>query len=176
MKARGFIVIATLAATVLLVAACGSSSKKSSSSAAPAPTTKGTVTVDSSSSSSLGTILVDGSGRTLYMFAKDTGPSSSCSGACASNWPPLTTTVAPKAGSGVAGSSIKTVRRSDGKMQVTFDGHPLYLFTGDKAAGDVNGQGVDAFGAKWYALTPAGKQASGSTKSSSGGSGGGYGY
>jgi predicted lipoprotein with Yx(FWY)xxD motif len=106
----------------------------------------------------LGKILVDSDGRTLYLFKKDTGPKSRCSGSCAVNWPPLLATGRPKAGSGVKGSKLGTTRRSNGKTQVVYNRHPLYRFVGDTKPGNTNGQGLDAFGARWFVVSPAGSQ------------------
>ncbi len=111
--------------------------------------------------SSAGSILVDGHGKSLYMFGADHGRKSSCKGACAANWPPLLTTKPPKAGTGVSARKLGTTRRSDGKLQVTYAGHPLYGFVGDSARGDINGQGLDAFGGVWSLLTPSGAKVSG---------------
>ncbi|MEA2250414.1 MAG: hypothetical protein QOG70_656 [Solirubrobacteraceae bacterium] len=114
----------------------------------------------------LGKIIVDGSGRTLYMFGKDKGTKSSCSGACAKAWPPLLTKGKPKAGSGAKASKLGTTKRSDGTTQVTFGGHPVYRFKNDAKPGDTNGQGLTAFGGVWYVLSPSGtviKKASTST-------------
>ncbi len=104
----------------------------------------------------LGRILVDARGRTLYLFEKDTGAMSSCYGACASVWPPLTTGGNAKAATGVTAAKLETTKRSDGKSAITYDGHPLYTYAGDQKPGDVQGQGLDQFGAEWYALTPNG--------------------
>jgi len=104
--------------------------------------------------SSLGTILVDGQGKTLYLFESDTPSSSSCDSGCTVVWPPVLGT--PKAGSGIAAAKLGTIRRSDGSMQATYAGHPLYWYEGDTAAGDTNGQGLDDFGAEWYAIAPSG--------------------
>jgi len=109
-------------------------------------------------SSGLGRILVDAKGRTLYLFEKDKGTTSSCYGACASGWPPYTTTGAPQAGSGAAASLLGTTTRTDGTTQVTYKGHPLYYFVGDTKPGEVTGEGVNAFGAKWYVLAPSGNK------------------
>ncbi|MEK8144897.1 hypothetical protein NKH18_35340 [Streptomyces sp. M10(2022)] len=95
---------------------------------------------------------------TLYVFDKDTKAKSNCTGACAKAWPPLLDTKAPVAGSGVKSDLLKTTTRGDGKKQVTYNGHPLYRFDEDQKAGDTNGQAVDAFGAKWYVISPEGKQ------------------
>jgi predicted lipoprotein with Yx(FWY)xxD motif len=122
--------------------------------------------------SSLGNILVDSRGRTLYLFKKDSGTTSACTGACAAAWPPLRTTGTPTVGSGTNASLVATTTRSDGNPQVTYHGHPVYLFTGDQKAGDTNGQGVTAFGGGWFTLSPAGDQISGSAPSSGGGTSG----
>jgi predicted lipoprotein with Yx(FWY)xxD motif len=127
-----------------------------------------------SNNSNLGKVLVDSQGRTVYLFKKDTGSMSTCSGACATDWPPVTSTGKPSAGTGVTASMLGTTARSDGSKQVTYGGHPLYLYVGDQNAGDANGQNVDAFGAKWYVLSPAGSAITGS--SGSGGSSSTYGY
>ena len=108
-----------------------------------------------------GTVLVNQHGKSLYMFGKDRRGKSSCSGACAQNWPPLLTTSDPKAGSGVSSSKLSTVKRSDGKTQVTYAGHPLYGFIADQAAGDVNGQGINAFGGIWSLLMGSGSKVTG---------------
>jgi predicted lipoprotein with Yx(FWY)xxD motif len=108
-------------------------------------------------STDAGKILVDSSGRTLYLFGKDHGDKSSCSGACAQAWPPLTTRGHLTAGGGVAMSLLGTTSRADGTSEVTYNGHPLYTFTGDSKPGDVNGQGSTAFGARWYVLGAPGR-------------------
>jgi predicted lipoprotein with Yx(FWY)xxD motif len=161
---------AVLVLSALVVAGCGGSSK---SSAPPAPpkTADGRSATIGVANVGLGTILVDTSGRTLYLFQKDTGTTSSCTGACAANWPPLRVNGKPTLGSGANASMVGTTKRTDGKPQVTYNGHPLYLFTGDTKAGDTNGEGVNAFGASWYAVSPAGNQVTGPPASSGGGSG-----
>ena len=106
--------------------------------------------------SSLGKILVDGKGRTLYLFEADKGTASACDGACASAWPPLATAGKPTAGPGVAASDLGTTKRGDGTTGVTYNGHPLYRFSGDSAPGQTTGQGIDGFGAEWYVLSAAG--------------------
>jgi len=98
---------------------------------------------------SLGDILVDGDGRTLYMFTSDSDGQSACTGDCVANWPPLVAESAPTLGEGLDAADFGTIARDDGTMQVTFFGMPLYAFSGDQAAGDVNGQGV---GERWYVL------------------------
>jgi predicted lipoprotein with Yx(FWY)xxD motif len=109
-------------------------------------------------STRLGRILVDARGHTLYLFKKDSGTKSSCFGACATAWPPLRATGKPTVSGGAKASMVATTKRSDGKPQVTYNGHPLYRFMGDSKPGDTNGQGLNAFGARWYAVSPTGKQ------------------
>jgi predicted lipoprotein with Yx(FWY)xxD motif len=104
----------------------------------------------------LGRILVDSTGRTLYLFKGDSGTSSACSGACAVAWPPLRTGATPAVAGGATAALVGTTPRSDGARQVTYNGHPLYTFVKDHKPGDVNGQGVTAFGATWSAVSPAG--------------------
>lgn len=100
----------------------------------------------------LGTILVDGRGRTLYLWVADKGGMSTCNGACAQAWPPVLTKGKPKASSGVNAALLGTTTRADGKTEVTYKGHPLYTFVGDKAPGDTTGQGSDGFGAAWWVV------------------------
>jgi predicted lipoprotein with Yx(FWY)xxD motif len=165
--------IASFGLLALVVAGCGSSGSGSSgSSAMPAAASSSSGPTVASSSTALGKIVVDGKGRTLYLFAKDTGNQSTCSGACASNWRPYTAASKPAAGGGVSASAISLVKRSDGAKQVTLGGHPLYYFVGDQSAGQLNGQGVDEFGAKWWAVAPSGTSVMVAAKSSGGSSGG----
>jgi predicted lipoprotein with Yx(FWY)xxD motif len=132
--------------------------------AIPATASAATAKV-ATASTAAGTVLVDGKGKSLYMFGKDRHGKSSCSGACATDWPPLTTSGKPKAGSGVSARKLSTVKRSDGKTQVTYAGHPLYRYAGDSARGDVNGQGLNAFGGLWSLLMPSGAKVSGTPSS-----------
>ena len=105
----------------------------------------------------LGKILVDGEGKTVYLFEKDkTAKSSTCYTACAVAWPPVTTAEAPKAGMGAKASLITTLTRTDGTKQVVYNGHPLYYFQGDTKAGMTTGQDLKGFGAPWYVLSPSG--------------------
>jgi predicted lipoprotein with Yx(FWY)xxD motif len=108
--------------------------------------------------SPLGHILVDSKGITLYDFVKDKGGVSSCYGACAALWPPLITKGKPHAGSGVRASLLGTTKRKDGKLEVTYKGHPLYYFVTDTKPGQTTGQGVNQFGGPWWVLSPAGKE------------------
>ena len=108
--------------------------------------------------SPLGRILVDSKGITLYDFVKDRGTTSSCYGACAALWPPLTTKGKPVAGHGVRASLLGTTKRKDGKLEVTYNGHPLYYFVSDRKPGQTTGQALNQFGAPWWVLSPAGKK------------------
>jgi len=150
--------LAAIALVAVVVAGCGGSSGTVGGgslyrNAKPAPkTATGTV---STRETKLGRILVDANGRTLYLFEKDKGATSSCSGACASIWPPLTAGQA-MAGARVTAADLGTTKRSDGKTEITYAGHPLYAYAGDQKPGDVAGQGLDQFGAEWYVLAPDG--------------------
>jgi predicted lipoprotein with Yx(FWY)xxD motif len=106
--------------------------------------------------SRLGQTLVDGQGRTLYLFEADKAGKSNCNGACTSAWPPYVSRGTPQAGTGVAGALLGTSIRGDGATQVTYRGHPLYYYAGDNQPGDVAGQGLNQFGAKWYVLASSG--------------------
>ena len=108
---------------------------------------------------SLGTVLTDGKGSTVYLFEADTTTKPTCYGSCATFWPPVLTTGAPVAGPGAKSSLLGTVKRTDGKLQVTYAGHPLYYFTHHMTSGDTSGQGVHGFGANWDAVRPSGAQA-----------------
>lgn len=177
-----------LATPTLLLAACGGSSTTTgtpSSGASSANSTSQAAKVETHSGD-VGTFLTDGSGRTLYVFAADHGATSTCTGACASAWPPLTTMGTPAASGQAKASMLGTISRGGGAKQVTYAGHPLYYFAGDHAAGDTTGQGSSGFGAKWWVVSPAGtpithsssggSKPSGGSSSSSGSSSGGGGW
>src|SRR4051794_26876267 len=153
-------VLTTVAACLalgLFGAACSSKNDSGGGSGSgAAPTTAaaqatGTVSV---ASSSLGDILVDDKGKTLYVFTKDTGDQSACSGQCADNWPALTSDAAPTAGTGADSSKLGVAKQADGKSQVTYDGHLLYFFAGDTAKGDTKGQGLNDV---WWVVGPDGQ-------------------
>ncbi len=130
-------------------------------------------------SSGLGRILVDGRGRTLYLFEKDKRGKSACAGKCASIWPPLIASGKPLATAGAKASLLGTTRRADGRLQVTYNHHPLYTFVKDTRKGQTTGEEVDAFGAEWYAVSAAGAKVEKSDAKSSGAGSpapGGYGY
>jgi predicted lipoprotein with Yx(FWY)xxD motif len=182
---RSLSVLAGMAAVPLAavaLAGCNGSSVASGPMVTPTPMNAQSGTVAAANAGSLGRILVDSQGRTLYLFRGDTGMKSTCFGECASQWPPLRAGSEPTVGGGIKTAAVGTTPRSDGKPQVTYNGHPLYLFSGDQQPGDTNGQGITAFGAQWFAVTPTGAQASGNAggmgPASSGGaaSGGGFSY
>jgi predicted lipoprotein with Yx(FWY)xxD motif len=110
----------------------------------------------STASTSLGHAVVNASGHTLYLFQKDKNGKSACTGACATAWPPLIASGKPRAGAGVKASLLGTTKRTDGRLQVTYDHHPLYTFVKDTQKGQTSGEGINAFGANWYAVSPAG--------------------
>ena len=120
-------------------------------------------------SSALGRILVDGHGRTLYLFAKDKHGKSACSGSCAVYWPPLIASGKLLAGAGAKASLLGTTRRSDGRRQVTYRHHPLYRYAADTAKGQTTGQGLNASGGLWWVLSPAGNKIVKTAGSGSGG-------
>ena len=150
-----------------------STGKSSTSTTAPSSgnESKGKSTVEKRSTDKYGDILVNSDGMSLYMFAPDSSQKSTCYGNCANAWPPLTSD-SPTTGDGVTGK-IDTIARKDGSEQVTITGHPLYLYTADQQPGDMNGQGIDSFGGKWFLLNPNGSKVE-SKQSSTTSSGGGY--
>ncbi|WP_173092255.1 COG4315 family predicted lipoprotein [Actinomadura verrucosospora] len=162
-----------VAALAAAATACGTSggAAKSDGAAAPhrpavpvAATTSpgisgGGGTIATATVGNLGKVLVDGQGRTVYLFEKDQGGKSSCSGACAAVWPPVTSTGKPKAGSGATASKLGTTSRSDGSTQVTYGGHPLYYYAPDAGMkGSAKGEGLTQFGAGWYVVSADGKK------------------
>ena len=144
------------AAVALAAAGCGTSSYSGTSGAAAArpAATSATASV-ATGRTTLGTVLVDGRGRTLYLFEKDKGATSSCYGACASVWPPLTSAKGVAAG-GLPAARLGATKRTDGTTEITYAGHPLYTYAGDAKPGQAHGQGLDQFGAEWYVLAPSG--------------------
>lgn len=174
-----FIAVAPVA-VALVIAGCGSTSKSSSGGAASNSASTSTTATSSSTSSAaantsssasaasalittkhnskLGTILAYGPNKlTVYLFEADKGSGSHCTGACAHAWPPVTGK--PMSGGGAMATDLGTITRPDGKTQVTYKGHPLYLFIKDKDDGDAYGQGINGFGAEWYAMRPSGTKA-----------------
>ena len=167
---------AGLAALALALSACGSSASSSSST----PAAGGSAPAAGGSGSALdmttinGTAVVTNSkGMTLYWFVPDSSTASKCTGSCATYWPPVTGPVT--AGSGVTGT-LGTITRADGTKQATYDGHPLYTYVGDTAAGQAKGNGLNLSGGLWYEMTVSGAKPGTTTSGNSGGGGGGYGY
>jgi predicted lipoprotein with Yx(FWY)xxD motif len=143
----------------LLAAACGTAagSTTTGSTAAGTPASGSTTaTVIESHAGSAGSFLTNSSGRAVYLWAADSMNKSTCSGACAGAWPPVTSMGKVTAANGAKAADLGTITRSDGTKQVTYLGHPLYYFAGDSGPGQTNGQGSDSFGAKWWLVTPAG--------------------
>ena len=171
---RNSISAAVIAAGIALAAsACSSSLSSNGSTAAPAASSataqpSSPAAADASSSTAATTIdlqsvsgidgkfLADGQGRALYLFEADKGSTSTCTGACASAWPPVTASAMPMAGGGVSQSLLGTTKRADGTEQLTYNGHPLYYFAADTGSGMAKGQGTKAFGAGWYVVNAKG--------------------
>jgi predicted lipoprotein with Yx(FWY)xxD motif len=144
--------------TALAIAGCGGGGGNTSTSSELPKTADGRTATLGVANNSLGQVLVDSQGRTLYLFRRDSGARSACSGSCAVDWPPLRTTGKPTVGTGAKPAITMTEARSDGRAQITYNGHPLYRFSGDQKPGDTNGQGQDAFGGLWYAVSPSGDE------------------
>jgi predicted lipoprotein with Yx(FWY)xxD motif len=161
-------VLVPLAALAVVGVGSGAANASvSSASHAAASNTKAVVHVRTTD---LGKTLVNAQNRTVYMLTADTGTTSSCTGACATAWPPVTATGTPSVGAGAKAALIGTTTRADGTKQVTYKGHPLYTFVKDTKAGQTNGEGVVAFGGSWFGLSPAGKQLAPASASSTSGS------
>lgn len=156
----------SLAAAVLAPAVAGASSQRTRGQSHGA-----LIKVDTSKK--YGKILVNAAGRTLYFLASETASSLKCTGACLGAWPPLLTKGKPQAGTGIAAKALSMTKRGS-SLQVTYYGHPLYLYSGDSAAGQANGEGIAAFGGTWYVLSNTGSPVKAALTSSSGGSGGGW--
>jgi predicted lipoprotein with Yx(FWY)xxD motif len=153
---RCFALLALLAAAAL-TAACGASN----TTVTPHAANGSVAAIGLRADAGLGTILVDSHGRTLYLFQRDTPGQSACTGACAAAWPPLRESPAALVGTGLRPALLGMIRRSDGRSQVTYNRHPLYLFSGDTSSGQTSGQGVNAFGGLWYALARSGAAVTG---------------
>jgi predicted lipoprotein with Yx(FWY)xxD motif len=153
---RPFRLAALAIASALVLAACGSSGSSgtstSTASSSPRP-----ASIVATKTTSLGTFLVDAKGRALYLWDADHGSKSTCSGACAQAWPPLTTTTTPKASGAAKASLLGTTTRADGSREVTYAGHPLYYYEGDSMPGQTTGQGSDSFGSPWWVVSSGGR-------------------
>jgi predicted lipoprotein with Yx(FWY)xxD motif len=144
-----------VAAAALVATACGGTTPSTASSNPP-PSVAASAATIAVASNALGQILVDGKGMTIYLFVADHSTASTCYTSCAQVWPPALTNGAPVAGTGATASLLGTTKRTDGKTEVTYNGHPLYYFVTDKKPGDTTGQGVTSFGEIWYVMSPAG--------------------
>ena len=167
-----------LVAVAVVLAACGTkSSPADPATSSPAAAARQADAAESVSiktaSTSKGTVLTNADGRTLYWFAKDTAGTSNCTGSCATYWPPVMGTAVAAAGASLP-HGFGTIKRANGQTQATYDGHPLYTYAGDTAPGEINGNGINASGGLWWAVTPSGAELRARASSSSGsGSGGG---
>jgi predicted lipoprotein with Yx(FWY)xxD motif len=148
----------TTATAMLLMVVTMALAIVSGAGAQTTPAARVTAPVVAANRGPLGNVLVDGRGRTLYLFEKDRGGKSACAGTCASFWPPLLTTGKARAAHGVDAALVGTTRRTDGRLQVTYNGHPLYTFVKDTHRGQTSGENVDAFGAEWYVVSPRGQK------------------
>jgi predicted lipoprotein with Yx(FWY)xxD motif len=165
---RRHVLVLSVAAAALAAAGCSSDS--GGGAAGPTPTANGDAV--SAQATSLGSILVDGRGRTVYEFANDTSSKSTCTDACAAVWLPVAApATVPASEPGVTGK-LGTTSRPDGSRQLTVAGHPVYTFTGDSAAGQTNGQNQVLNGGLWTVVSPAGAPLR--TTASSGNSGPSY--
>jgi len=153
--------VAAVALAAIAAGGCGGGGYgDSAATTSPTAASGHNATIGAASEGELGTILVDSKGRTLYLFGSDSRSKSTCLGACAGIWPPLRAAGKPTVSGRANTSLVGTTTRADGKPQVTYNGHPLYLYAGDEKAGDIRGQGLTDFGASWYVLSPGGQQVS----------------
>jgi predicted lipoprotein with Yx(FWY)xxD motif len=167
-RLRMLLALLAVAAAAAVLAACSSSATGGgTSTGSPAAATAGSLKTATIGGA---TVLTNAQGFTLYSFAPDTATKSNCNGTCAQNWPPVK---GPVTASGVSGT-FGTIKRADGSVQATFDGHPLYAFVGDSAPGQNKGNGLNAAGGLWHEVTTSGTAAAGSSSSGSGGGGNGY--
>jgi predicted lipoprotein with Yx(FWY)xxD motif len=172
-RLRMLLALLAVAVATAVLAACSSSGtsstggSNSTGTSSPAAATAGSLKTATIGGA---TVLTNANGFTLYSFAPDTPTTSNCNGTCAQNWPPVK---GPATASGVTGT-FGTIKRADGSVQATFDGHPLYAFAGDTAPGQAKGNGLNAAGGLWHEITTSGTAPAGSSSTGSGG--GGYGY
>ena len=176
-RLRMLLALLAVAAAAAVLAACsstatsatGGSSSTPASSSSPAAAGAGSL-----KTATVGgvTVLTNAKGFTLYSFAPDTPTTSNCNGTCATNWPPVK---GPATAPGVTGT-FGTIKRADGSVQATFDGHPLYAFAGDTAPGQNKGNGLNAAGGLWHQITTSGSAAPAPASTSAGSGGGGTGY
>jgi predicted lipoprotein with Yx(FWY)xxD motif len=178
-----------LAGGAVLLAACGSSAAPSTGASTPAsgggassaPATSpqnGSSASITTHSTSKGMVLANAQGKTIYWFAIDTATMSNCNGSCATFWPPVLGKAVAASGTSLM-HGFGTITRTDGKVQATYNGHPLYTFVSDSATGQINGNGKNLSGGLWWAMTPSGAKLAGAAAprpSQTSSAGGGYGY
>jgi predicted lipoprotein with Yx(FWY)xxD motif len=172
-RLRMLVALLAVAAAAVVLAACSSSAPSStggSSGSSSSPAAAGAAGSLKTATIGGATVLTNAKGFTLYSFAPDTSTKSNCNGSCAQVWPPVT---GPATAAGVTGT-LATITRSDGSVQASFDGHPLYTFVGDTAPGQAKGNGLNEFGGVWHEVTTSGTAPAGSSSPGSGGGGGGY--
>jgi predicted lipoprotein with Yx(FWY)xxD motif len=157
-RLRMLLALPAVAAAAAVLAACGSSGTSSAGGSSTSTSSPAAATAGSLKTATIGgaTVLTDAKGFAVYSFAPDTMTKSDCTGACAAAWPPVKGPVT--AGAGLTGK-LGTIMRPDGSAQATFDGHPLYTFIKDTGPGTDTGNGVNAFGGLWHALTASGTAA-----------------
>jgi predicted lipoprotein with Yx(FWY)xxD motif len=150
--------IALLALGVLALTACGGSSYGGSAAAQPSASKAAAASgeVVATGKTDVGTVLVDQSGKTLYAFAADAKDHSNCSGSCAQYWPPVTVPKGSPTASPDVSATVGTTTRSDGSVQLTVNGWPMYTYAGDAKAGDATGQGKNLSGGLWWVVDPSG--------------------
>lgn len=177
MRTRAIFLAALLAVIgAVVIAGCGGGSSSSSSSSSEPSTTEsesasattssesgeggssGSGTIASAEVGGVGTVLVDSEGKTVYMYTPDEGTTSTCYGGCEAAWPPVVAEGKPTAGEGATSSALGTTKRKDGTMQVTYEGHPVYTFSGDTSPGEANGQENDGV---WFVMNEAGEAVKG---------------
>lgn len=150
-------------AVALVIAVSGGSASKAKATLKLTPVSGGSGLAVKQTA--LGNILVDGKGRTLYLFLADKANRSTLSHAGLAVWPAYTSATKPQVGGGISAAHVASVKQANGRRQVTFYGHPVYYFIGDKSAGETNGQGLNEFGARWYVLSSHGAAVTAAAKS-----------
>lgn len=165
---RSFLLTIALSMMVILAAcsAYGGSATQPTTAATQAGSSGGldVITVNVVDNATYGKILVNSQGMTLYLYTKDTPNTSNCYDQCATNWPPLIVSGTPTGGADIDSAKLGTTKRTDGSMQVTYNGWPLYTYISDKAAGDTTGQNV---GSVWFVVSPAGDKITAEVNSTS---------
>jgi predicted lipoprotein with Yx(FWY)xxD motif len=166
--------VVLLALGVLALAACGGSSSGGSAGAQPSASKAAAASgqVVSTGNTDVGTVLVDRTGKTLYAFAADSKDHSNCSGSCVQYWPPVTVAKGSPTASKDVSATLGTTARSDGSVQLTVNGWPMYTYAGDSEAGEAGGQGKNLSGGLWWAVDPSGAWVKKAASTSGGGRGG----